>query len=57
MAEKRFALAGWTGVTRLLLGNGRHRALAAPLLTTSLTRPISDAAIGRDDFTIGKRTF
>lgn len=26
-----------------------------PLLTTAPTRPISDAAIGRHDFTIGKK--
>jgi hypothetical protein len=45
----------WPGrVTCFVLGDD---ALAAPLLTTSLTHPISGVAIGCYDFTIGNERF
>lgn len=49
-------LTGRTGLP-LLWETIYPALLLLPLLTTSPTRPISDVVIGRDDFTIGKRTF
>ena len=56
--RKGFGMS-WPGrVTRFVLGDDPAPALLLlPLLTTLPTHPTSGAAIGRDDFAIGKGTF